>query len=431
MRRTVSIICGVITFIILMASVSLAQETGATGAVRAQMIELLRYVGLEKSVTPADVDRMVELWNKARQADLRVEERQNAFRDLYMQYAKLHGTDLTNRPQGVTRLAQIAATAFQGGARLDLSLPEPRGPISGDYIHVEKQGRGPLQMLLISDAGIDGRELYRSFVARHKDLYTMYIVTLPGAGLARSLPWPEVFDPTRRPWLNNIEHSLLRLLEKRGKDKLVVVGTAGGGYFAARLALMKPEKIRAVVLVDALVSVPMRSPASPDHPSSLQERLALMKRFAPVPQLFPLAPVPDRAEIRRLLDDPKSTHSSVRNWMAFAVRDEALSKQWTFEALSSGFFMRGLRYGNEFQTTDLTGDFKGLSVPTLVMSAMPDDNSPRAGVSGAAQWEDVKKLYPAIPLTIKTFANTRSYISEDRPADFDRALSDFLAPRSR
>jgi pimeloyl-ACP methyl ester carboxylesterase len=431
MRRTVSIICRVTTFIILMASVSLAQDSGAREAVRAQMIELLRYVELEKRVTPADVDRLVELWSKAGQADLTMEERQNAFRDLYIFYAKLHGTDLTNSPQGVTRLAQLAATAFEGGARLDLHLPEPRGPISGDYIHVEKQGRGPLQMLLISDAGIDGRELYRSFVARHTDRYTMYIVTLPGAGLARPLPWPEVFDLTRRPWLNNIEHSLVRLVDKRGKDRLVVVGTAGGGYFAARLALLRPEKIRAAVLVDALANIPLRSPASPDRPASLQERLALMKRFSPAPQLFPLAPVPDRAEIRRLLDVPKSTHPSVRNWMAFAVKDEALSKQWTFEALSSGFFLRGIRYGNEFQTTDLTEDLKALTVPTLVMSALPDANSPRAGVSGAAQWEEVKRLYPAIPLTIRTFANTRSYISVDRPAEFDRALSDFLTGSSR
>ena len=429
MRRRAAIVCGIVVFVVLVASVSLAQNGGgvASEAVRAQMIELLRYVELEKSVTPADVDRLVELWGKASQAGLKLEERQNAFRDLYLFYAKLHGTDLTNRPQGVTTLAQRAAAAFESGARMDLHLPEPRGAINGDYIHVEKQGRGPLQMLLISDAGIDGRELYGSFVERHKDRYTMYIVTLPGAGLARPLPWPEVFDLTRRPWLNNIENSLLRVVEKRAKGKFVVIGTAAGGYFAARLALRRPEKIRAAVLVDALVYAPLRSPASPDRPATLQERLALMKRFSPVPQLFPLAPVPGREEIKRLLDDPKSTHPSVRNWMAFAVKDETLSKRWTLEALSGGFLMRGIRYGNELLTTDLTDDFKALSVPVLAMSALHDDKSPRAATPGAAQWEELKRLYPAIPLTIKTFPDTRSYISIERPAEFDTALSDFLA----
>ena len=152
-----------------------------------------------------------------------------------------------------------------------------------------------------------------------------------------------------------------------------------------------------------------------------------MKRFSPVPQLFPLAPVPGREEIKRLLDDPKSTHPSVRNWMAFAVKDETLSKRWTLEALSGGFLMRGIRYGNELLTTDLTDDFKALSVPVLAMSALHDDKSPRAATPGAAQWEELKRLYPAIPLTIKTFPDTRSYISIERPAEFDTALSDFLA----
>ena len=286
-------------------------------------------------------------------------------------------------------------------------------------------------MLLIADAGVDGRELYRSFIERNKERYRFQVVTLPGAGLARPLPWPEAFDPTRRPWLNNIEQSLLRLVEKSGRrgDKLVVVGTAIGGYFAARLALMKPERIRAAVLVNAQVNVPLRSPEAPDRPATLQERLALMKGFAPPPQLFPLAEVPrDPAEIKRLLDDPKSTNPSVRNWMAFAVKDEALSKRWTLEALSGGFLMSGIRYSAELRTTDLTEDFGRLSVPTLAMSALPDSKSPVAKTAvGAAQWAEIKRLYPSIPLSLATFADTRSYISEDNPAEFDRALSNFLS----
>ena len=90
--------------------------------------------------------------------------------------------------------------------------------------------------------------------------------------------------------------------------------------------------------------------------------------------------------------------------------------------------MRGIRYGAELQTTDLTEDLARLSVPTLAMSALPDGKSPLAGSAvGASQWAEVKRLYPSIPLTLATFADTRSYISEDGPAEFDRALSDFLS----
>jgi pimeloyl-ACP methyl ester carboxylesterase len=414
------------------SSVSLAQSAQggeSRETIRERMIKLLKYVELEKRATSADVDRMVELWSRAAKPGLTMDERTAAFRDLFIQYRNLHGVDQSVGSQTVASLAKLAATIFQGGARLDLRLPEPRGPVSGDYIHVETSGRGPVSMLLIASAGVDGHDVYRSFVERNKDRYTMHVVTLPGAGKARPQPWPEESDITRRPWLNNIEGSLVRLIHKRSLNNVVVVGTNIGGYYAVRLALLKPELVRAVVLVDAQVNVPLRSPEKPDRPATLQERVASMKTYLPSPQLFPVADVPrDREEIKRILDDPQSTHSSVRNWMAFAVKDEALSKQWTVEALGGGFFMRGIRYGAELWTTDLTEDLGRLSVPTLSMSALPDSKSPLARVAvGAAQWAEIKRLYPSIPLTLATFADTRSFISEESPAEFDRALSSFLS----
>ncbi|HYY99271.1 MAG TPA: alpha/beta hydrolase [Pyrinomonadaceae bacterium] len=397
-------------------------------SVRDRMVKLLGYVGLEKQATPADVDKMVLLWSAAARPGLSADERTAAFRDLYIEFKRLQGVDYSGRPQAVAGLAQAAAALFQGGARLDLALPEPRGPVSGDYIHVETRGRGPVPVLLISDAGVDGMELYRSFIARNEGRYRFQVVTLPGAGRARPQPWPEVFDVTRRPWLNNIDQSLARLVERGGRGKLVVVGTAVGGYFAARLAVLKPERVRAAVLVDAQVNVPLRSPDSPDRPATPAERAALLKGLAPSPQLFPSAEAPrDAEEIKRMLDDPANKNPVVRNWMAFAVKDEALSKRWTVEGLAGGFFMRGVRYGAEIRTTDLTEDFARLSVPTLAMSALPDGKSPLAGKAvGASQWAEVKRLHPSIPLTLATFADTRSYISEDSPAEFDRALINFL-----
>jgi len=406
-----------------------ARDAPSVATTRDQMMKLLAYVGVEKAA-PADVDKLVELWGAASRPGLSMDERTAAYRDLFLQFNKLQGMDLSARPQRVTALAQRAATFAQGGGPMDLRLPEPRGPISGDYIHVETSGQGTAPMILISDAGVDGRELYRSFIERNKEHYRFHVVTLPGAGLARPQPWPEVFDPTRRPWLSNIEQSLSRLVEKtaRGRAKPVVMGTAIGGYFAARLALLKPEKVRAAVLVNAQVNVPLRSPDAPDRPATLRERLALAKGFVP-PQLFPTPAVPgSREEIKRLLDDPQSTNPSVKNWMAFAVKDEALSKRWTLEALAGGFMMRSIRYGVEMRTTDLTEDFARLNVPALALSALPDSKSPQAGNTvGSTQWAELKKLYPSIPLALATFADTRAYISEDNPAEFDRALTNFLS----
>ena len=405
---------------------------GPVPATREQIVQLLHYLELDKTATATDIDKLVEAWTAAAKPDLTPDKRSAAFRDLFIQFYKLHGVDFRDKPQAMSALVQFATGAFRGGARLDLRLPEPRGPIAGDYIHVEKMGRGRTHMLLISDGGVDGRELYKSFVERNKDRYTMHIVTLPGAGLAKAQPWPEVFDLASRPWLNNMEQSISAVLdrvEKETNSKVVVLGTAIGGYFAARLALTKPEKIRATVLVDALVCNPMRSRIDPNRPAAQDERLSIMKRYMPT-QFLPIAEVPhDREAVKKLIDDPENPNPMVRNWMAFSVKNESLSKRWSTDALSGGFFLIVSRMGNELMTTDLTDDLRNLSVPTLVMSALQDDNSPAFAFNGITQWQEIKLLYPGIPLTVAAFEDTRSYISEDSPVEFDRSLGDFLAGR--
>lgn len=424
----------IILFILSQFSAKTFGQTNRNSSekIRAQLMEILRYADADKNAAQADVDKLVELVTKSSQDGLKFEERRSVFRDLFVQYVKIKGVDLSNNPQAFSGFANFAATNFQNGARTDLSLPEPRGAITDDYIHVETRGNGKIQMLLISDGGIDGRELYKTFVERNSKLYTMHIVTLPGAGLAKPQPYPEKMDFISRPWVRNMEQSMEKLVDSKfaaKKEKLVIIGTASGGYFAARLALTKPEKIRAVVLVDALVNVPTRSTSSPDMPATLEERLALLRRFVPI-QLFPQSTVPNREEIMQILNDPKITHPIVANYMAFATKNEKLSKPWTTEALANDYYYRGLRYGFELRATDLTDDLKKLSVPMLAMCALHDDKSPGVTNYGITQWEEIKLLYPSIPLTVATFADTRAYISVERPKEFDRALNDFLTGKA-
>lgn len=398
------------------------------GDVRARIAEVLEYTGIENSA-PGDVARMAELWMRAQQPGLAHDERRLAFRDMYLLYARLHGRDLTARPQALDGLAQFAVTAFEGGARMDLTLPEPRGKPAGNYLHVETRGHGPAPLLLISDLGVDGRKLYDSFAERQRSAYTMHIVTLPYAGGARRLPWPERLHYAVRPWLSQIERELLALLDEPRMKGISVVGTSAGGYFAARLALLRPKQIRSAVLVSALVSAPLRAAGDPDAPAPLAERALRVKSVAPTPQLFPAAAVPPPEELRRLIADPNSTHATARNWMAFAVKDTAVSRAWTFEALSGGFFVPSLEYRWELTSTDLAEQMKELVVPMLAMGSWHDEGSPLLNLPSISQWEEMKLLYPAIPLTVAAFDDTRAYISEDAPEEFDRALADFLAGR--
>lgn len=395
---------------------------------RERMAAVLRYAGIENA-SPDAVTHMTQIWTRAQQPGLANAERRAAFRELYVTYYKLHGRDLTGREQALDAVTQSVTTAFEGGSRMDLALPSARGTPSGTYLHVETRGNGPVPLLLISDLGVDGRKLYESFAARQSSAYTMRIVTLPYAGSARPLPWPEKIDIPARRWLTQIEKELLAIIDQPGAAKTTVIGTQGGGYFATRLALLRPEKLRAVVLVNALVHTSMRALADPDAPADPAERSFRSRIVIPGPQLFPTASVPPPDELKRLIENPRSTHPIGRNWMAFAVKDLPTSREWTYEALTAGFFVPSQVYGWEFASTDLTDGLKSLAVPLLAMSSWHDEASPRVVNSSIAQWEEMKLLYPRIPMTHITFADTRAYVSADAPEAFDRALADFLAGR--
>jgi pimeloyl-ACP methyl ester carboxylesterase len=410
-------------------AVIVALEVDAQPAdVPARMAEVLRYTGLD-APAPEDVARMAELWTRAQAPGLGREERRLTFRDMYLLYARLHGRDLGDRPQALDGFTQFVTTTFEGGGRMDLTLPEPRGRPSGRYLHVQTRGSGPTPLLLISDFGVDGGALYDSFARRQGSAYTMYIVTMPYAGAARPLPWPERLAFADRPWLSAIERELLALLDEPRMKDMTVVGTSGGGYLAARLALERPRRVRRVVLVHALVSSPLRASTDPDAPATLEQRLQRVRAISPAPQLFPVAPLPPPDELRRRIADPGSTHPTARDWMAFAVKDPAVSRAWTYAALSGGFFVPSLEYTFELMSTDLTEPLRALSVPMLAMGCWHDEGSPVQSPPSLSQWEEVKLLYPQIPLTVAAFDDTRAYVSADAPEEFDRALADFLAGR--
>jgi len=181
------------------------------------------------------------------------------------------------------------------------------------------------------------------------------------------------------------------------------------GYFAARLALLRPQ-IRSAVLVNALLHTSMRSQSDPDAPASSIERLQRVKAVTPGPQLFPIAALPPTDELKRLINDPKSVHPIARNWMAFATKNVAVSRDWTFEALSSGYLIPSQVFSWELTSTDLTEQIKTLTVPVLAMASWQDEDSPAVAAPTVAQWEELKLVAPTIPLTLVTFDDTRLYI---------------------
>lgn len=409
------------------ATAALVSSAAAQSAdVVARMRDVLRYSGVDRP-TSDDVTRMAALWLRAQETGLAVSDRQTVFRDMFAHYARLQGRDVSAQPQALDGTARFAATIVERGGRMDLTLPTPRGEPTGTYLHVETRGRGPIPLLLIADFGIDGRTLYGSFAERQGRAYTMHVVTLPFVGMARPLPWPNTLDYTARPWIAQIERELLDLVDRPSMQGVTVVGTAAGGYFAARLAMLRPTQIGRAVLVNALVKSPLASPPTSDARAAYDYRQQLVRSIPSAPQLFPFAQLPADDELRRLIADSASMHPSVQNWMAFAVRDVALSRAWTFDALSSGFFLPANRYRWELTSTDLTEALAQLTVPALAISSRHDGKSPMTSFPGITQWDEVRTLYPTIPLTTVVLEGSRHYASADAPAEFDRALAAFLA----
>ena len=400
------------------------QAKGQAG--RALLIEALRYGGIEP---PPDAirDRIAAAWCRAQESTITLDERQAAFVEMFGALNEAR-TGRPPNPVSLQGLARFAATMAQGGARMDLTLPTPRAETMKATLHVDRRGRGRDTLMLIAGLGSDAAPSYASFITRHESKYRLVLVTLPGIGKAPALPWPAQYDVSARPWLTAIERALSELIDKEPRP-VVVIGPSSAGYFAALLALDRPAKVRAAVLLDALVASPMRSVTDPDAPVAFADRLARSRGRSPAPQFFPIGAVPDAAEVRRLLDNPVAGHPTVQNWMGFAVRDDARSRQWSFDALTTGYFPVGIRAGAELQATDLTDDMKALSVPMLAIGAHHDDGSPAQGTPTTAQWRELQLRWPSIPLQVATFNDTRSFITEDRPVELDRALDDFLGGR--
>ena len=115
---------------------------------------------------------------------------------------------------------------------------------------VERHGRGPVPMILVPGHGFGG-DVFRSFMEANEERYTMYAVTLPGFGGTAPPPLPpESSSYMDQIWTRGAEEAVIRLIEREGLDRPVVVGHfITGGQIAMRLALDHPDRVRGAVVL--------------------------------------------------------------------------------------------------------------------------------------------------------------------------------------
>ena len=290
---------------------------------------------------------------------------------------------------------------------------------------VEKRGRGPLPLILIADLRTDW-SLYRSFMDRNAERYTMYAVTLPGYGGTPPPLRPETLDLKSTPWWDGAEKGVVDLIEKNRLNKPAVIGMAKSSYLAARLAINHPDKIRAAIVIGGDLYAPFRSPANPDYPATPEERPAAMMKqpmtIGMINEFLPLQMSPRESVEPRI----KTMAPEWLTHFGATVRDIERVRVLSIED-AVGTDPRAYRYNVEILSSDLTGSLKNLRVPLLAIPAIHDDKSIGQGEAAPSQWYEAKMKYPAIPLTVAPFENTRTYITEDAPQELDRAIESFLA----
>ena|GEM_PF-142331 len=392
---------------------------------KSQISSYLRYFSFESKFSSKEIDRLAELRVKVHSPATSLEDRQAALKEFATMLFRAAGTNPMPPEPALENFAKTNGQAMHQLVNDSKAKPPAGSTPLGNLGKVEKRGRGPVPMILIADIRTDW-SLYQNFMDRNAERYTMYAVTLPGYGGTPAPPRPETLELKATPWWEGAEKGIISLIEKNKLNKPVVVGTAGSSYLATRLAVDHPDKIRAAVAINGNVYATFRSLANPDYPATLEERPeVLMKQPGAIGMIAEFLPmlIPSResAEARiKALPPPQLGQ------FFGGIRDIERARALAIDAAVASD-PRAYRYNVELFAIDLTGALKNLKVPLLAIPAIHDDDSPGQGGPAPSQWYEAKMKYPAIPLTVVPFENTRTYISEDAPQELDRAIESFLA----
>ncbi len=118
-------------------------------------------------------------------------------------------------------------------------------PMAGVELHLRKGGSGAPLLILDNEIGHIGRLRYQQELARD---YTVYIPAHPGFGATPRLDW--IMN------MRDLAGWYLMALDELGLDSVNAVGFSLGGWLAAEIATMNPEKFNRLTLVGPMGILP-------------------------------------------------------------------------------------------------------------------------------------------------------------------------------
>lgn len=267
---------------------------------------------------------------------------------------------------------------------------------------IERMGSGPAPMVLIPDTRYDG-SVFRPFMRRNVERYTMYAVTPPGFG-GSPMPPPRPAG-TLGGWEQNNADAVWKYIETQKLEKPVLLGHGSGARVAYIVAAQHPDAVRAVVAVNGLVAWPV--PNQPDI--SAEDREVFLKTKV----------VPEMAKYT----DDMWRQRKIDSLDRVAIDPERSKELSAIAMRTKREFEDG--YGCDNGVRDLRPELGKISAPILMIEATGLDSI--SGYFKDMQTDLAKAAAKHAPnAKIAVFNQTWHFAFDDRPAEFDAAVRDFL-----
>jgi pimeloyl-ACP methyl ester carboxylesterase len=262
--------------------------------------------------------------------------------------------------------------------------------------HVEIRGNGPTKLLLIPCGGCDWHS-WETFMERNCDRYTMYAVTLPGLGGSKPIEISETAKGT--PLLDAYANIVASYIVSKGLKDVVIVGHSVGAAVGLKVVLDNPGVARKIFLVDW----------GAIHPESLS--LSLEEKIQRAEN--------SRLEILKTSDEEFHTRWSGMIPRFIANPGRVPAYQQMFRTVSR---IASAQLAYEMMLYDLRRRLPEIKIPICAVFGIGSGTD-----SATKRKKALAVIKDAHNPQIAFLEDTGHWIMEERPNEFDRAVSEFVS----